>query len=380
MLISGVRFLLFGLVNSRLIIDPEDAAISTNPSQLRYPRSSNLEHCGRSCSLPSCFCGKGIPGGLSPDQTPQFVVLSFDDAVNDLNRDFYRRVFNSRVNPDGCPIAATFFVSHEWTDYSQVHELYQGGHEMSSHSVTHSQPSGRGVLGWGQELGGQAQLLSTHGLVEPEDVAGVRAPFLETGGDPMFTAMEQFGFLYDSSFPSRYESSPLWPYTAHQGIRQACNIPPCPAASHPNIWEIPMIMMTDGSGGQCSMLDACRYDETVDSIQRMLTRNFLRHYTDSSKPPFPMAYHAAWFRSRPHREEAFVKFIDSLLEFPDVFFVTGHQLISWISNPVPLSEYINSKHCDNDYRKVKRCQRKTCSYGGRMFVTCSVCPDKYPWI
>jgi hypothetical protein len=25
-----------------------------------------------------------------------------------------------RRNPNGCPIAATFFVSHEWTDYGQV--------------------------------------------------------------------------------------------------------------------------------------------------------------------------------------------------------------------------------------------------------------------
>ena len=33
-----------------------------------------------------CYCGGNeIPGGFSPDQIPQFVLLTFDDAVNDLN-------------------------------------------------------------------------------------------------------------------------------------------------------------------------------------------------------------------------------------------------------------------------------------------------------
>ena len=33
----------------------------------------------------------------------------------------------SRKNPNGCPIAATFYVSHEWTDYGLVQSLYSGG-------------------------------------------------------------------------------------------------------------------------------------------------------------------------------------------------------------------------------------------------------------
>ena len=242
-----------------------------------YPGTPKTGSCERNCSLPACFCGRGIPGGLSQHQTPQFVLLSFDDAVNDLNRDFYNRLFAGRVNPNGCPIAATFFVSHEWTDYSQVHQLYTAGHEISSHSVTHSHPSGRGESSWALEIGGQAELLSRHALVEPSHITGVRAPFLETGGDPMFRAISRLGFQYDSSLPSRYQSPALWPYTAHQGARQACSIPPCPSLSHPEVWELPMTMMTDGLGGQCAMLDACRYEETEDSIQRMLTRNFVRN-------------------------------------------------------------------------------------------------------
>ena len=33
---------------------------------------------------------------------------------------FYEDLFGGRFNPNGCPIKATFYVSHEWTDYAQV--------------------------------------------------------------------------------------------------------------------------------------------------------------------------------------------------------------------------------------------------------------------
>ena len=90
------------------------------------------------CLLPDCFCGgKDIPGDLPVEQVPQIVLLTFDDSVNDLNKQLYMDLFEKgRVNPNGCPISATFYVSHEWTDYSQVQNLYADGHEMASHTVS----------------------------------------------------------------------------------------------------------------------------------------------------------------------------------------------------------------------------------------------------
>ncbi|MPC23205.1 hypothetical protein E2C01_016245 [Portunus trituberculatus] len=74
---------------------------------------------------------------LSPVEVPQLVLLTFDDAVNDLNKGLYNDLFNvGRKNPNGCPIASTMYVSHEWTDYSQVQDLYAEGHEIASHSVS----------------------------------------------------------------------------------------------------------------------------------------------------------------------------------------------------------------------------------------------------
>jgi hypothetical protein len=34
----------------------------------------------------------------------QFVLLTFDDAVNSLNEKFFAELFKDRFNPNGCPI------------------------------------------------------------------------------------------------------------------------------------------------------------------------------------------------------------------------------------------------------------------------------------
>jgi len=57
------------------------------------------------CKLPDCYCGgTEIPGGFKPEQIPQFVLLTFDDAVNGLNHDFFGKLFKGRFNPNECPI------------------------------------------------------------------------------------------------------------------------------------------------------------------------------------------------------------------------------------------------------------------------------------
>ena len=64
------------------------------------------------------------------------MLLTFDDAVTALNYEYITEAINGRKNPDGCPAAATFFTSHEYTDYSKVHLLWSQGHEIALHSIT----------------------------------------------------------------------------------------------------------------------------------------------------------------------------------------------------------------------------------------------------
>ena len=44
----------------------------------------------------------------------------FDIDLHMSLQAFYEDLFGGRFNPNGCPIKATFYVSHEWTDYAQV--------------------------------------------------------------------------------------------------------------------------------------------------------------------------------------------------------------------------------------------------------------------
>ena len=43
-------------------------------------------------------------------------------------------------------------MSHEWTDYSQVQNLYADGHEIASHTVTHSHGTNFNEEKWANEV------------------------------------------------------------------------------------------------------------------------------------------------------------------------------------------------------------------------------------
>ena len=65
------------------------------------------------------------------DNVPQMIMISFNGAVTGQNMDMYNRIFKSnRVNPNGCTVKGTFFVSHKYTNYSAVTELHRRGHEI----------------------------------------------------------------------------------------------------------------------------------------------------------------------------------------------------------------------------------------------------------
>ncbi|XP_025986178.1 uncharacterized protein LOC105199736 isoform X2 [Solenopsis invicta] len=337
------------------------------------------------CLLPDCSCGgSDIPGGIPNEQTPQIVLLTFDDAVNDLNKPLYSELFeNGRKNPNGCPISATFYVSHEWTDYSQVQNLYADGHEMASHTVSHSFGEQFSARKWAREVAGQREILAAYGGVKLEDVRGMRAPFLSVGGNNMFKMLWDTNFTYDSSMPIYENRPPSWPYTLDYKLFHDCMIPPCPTRSYPGLWEVPMVMWQDLNGGRCSMGDACSNPPTPDGVYKMLIKNFERHYT-TNRAPFGLFYHAAWF-TQPHHKEGFISFLDTIVAMDDVWVITNWQAIQWIRNPTPLAllHTFEPFGCHYPDRPKKCNNAKVCNLwhksGVRYMKTCQACPDIYPW-
>ncbi|EGI57841.1 hypothetical protein G5I_14028 [Acromyrmex echinatior] len=319
-----------------------------------------------------------------PEEIPQIVLLTFDDSVNDLNKGLYSDLFEKgRKNPNGCPISATFYVSHEWTDYSQVQNLYASGHEIASHTVSHSFGEQFSARKWAREVAGQREILSAYGGVKLEDVRGMRAPFLSVGGNNMFKMLWDTNFTYDSSMPIYENRPPSWPYTLDYKLFHDCMIPPCPTRSYPGLWEVPMVMWQDLNGGRCSMGDACSNPPTPDGVYKMLIKNFERHYT-TNRAPFGLFYHAAWF-TQPHHKEGFISFLDTIVAMDDVWVITNWQAIQWIRNPTPLAllHTFEPFGCHYPDRPKKCNNAKVCNLwhksGVRYMKTCQACPDIYPW-
>jgi len=337
------------------------------------------------CRLPDCRCGSTeTPGNMSAKRLPQLVILTFDDSVNDLNKGLYQEIFHpSRKNPNGCPIAATFYVSHEWTDYGLVQSLYSDGHEIASHSISHSFGEQFSKKKWMKEMAGQREILSGFAGIKLEDVRGIRAPFLAIGGNPMFSMLYEANFTYDSSMPIYENKPPSFPYTMDYQLAHDCMIPPCPNRAYPGVWEVPLVMWNDLKEGRCSMADACNNPSTAEGVYYMIMKNFQRHY-NTNRAPFGLSYHPAWFTT-PHHREGFELFLDTIVAMEDVWLVSAWQTIQWMRDPQPIERAESFPPFQCDYKeRPPRCDKpKVCNLwhksGVRYMRTCQECPEIYPW-
>lgn len=215
------------------------------------------------CQPPACRCASTSLDEITPvEQIPQLVMLTFDDAVTALNYEYVDRAINGRVNPDGCPAAATFFVSHEYTDYSKVHALWADGHEIALHSITHNHMTAHWkaitVDGLVAEFGEQLDIMEHFAKVDRREIRGMRLPLFQLSGNNSYEAIRRLGLEYDSSWPSQHYITPgLWPYSLDYRSIQDCPIGRCPNASLSDVWVNPILDWVDTEGFMCSMVDAC---------------------------------------------------------------------------------------------------------------------------
>ncbi|CAH1376199.1 unnamed protein product [Tenebrio molitor] len=350
------------------------------------------------CALPHCFCspnGAQIPGNLEPSQTPQMIVLTFDDAINYENWELYDKVLlNNWKNPNGCSIKATFFVSHQFNNYHQTQKLWNEGHEVAVHSVTHRAPEewwslNATVEDWFDEMVGQANILHKFARVRMKDIRGMRVPFLQVGWNRQFLMMKEFGFVYDSSVVAPFSNPPLWPYTLDHKIPHSCTSTKqnCPSRSYPGVWEMVMNQL-EVNDYSCAMVDSCPTDLSGDDVYRMLIHNFKRHYM-TNRAPFGLYFHSAWFKKQEYLD-AFQDFVAEVLQQPDVWFVTNWQAISWMKNPTPISRLNSFKpwNCDKLFaqNEIACSVPNVCKLYSKIFqqerylYTCFQCPKHYPWI
>jgi peptidoglycan/xylan/chitin deacetylase (PgdA/CDA1 family) len=379
------------------------------------------------CTLPKCAClSTQEPFKRDIGDFPQFVILTIDEAVRGTNYPLYRELLNIS-NPNGCPIQATFFVSHVDTNYQLVHELHRRGHEIASHSISKTASNEvwkkMNLTTWRAEMGGQRQILAKYAEIPIEDIVGARAPNLQTAGNITFTALQEEGFLYECSMPSRkYIHNPLFPYTLDYGFQRYddCQITPClkSGENYPGFWTVPMndyitIWPIEGTTQtlerECASVDACLLyhveeqtagkPETIEETVKLFDENFERFYMHN-KAPFPMFLREAWLTENHNRQEGLINFIKKLTQKKDVFFVSIKEVINWMEsgeNKTALHEYQQSTcvktppetECMLHQGMPIEQQGTHCKYdkltqlGGQNkdMITClSDCPKNYPWV
>lgn len=313
-------------------------------------RAMDFKCSASNCKLPECHCaGHSIPGGLRPEDVPQVVLITFDDAVNWDNWELYLRLFppdGSRRNPNGCPIGATFFVSHNFSDYCMVRKLHAGGQEIADHSVTHRLPHAwwaeANNLDISHEILTQRKNLADLAEIPIADIKGWRSPFLQPSGDNMFEVLHQHNFTYDATmtypFPRNVYSPVMWPFTLDYSYTLVCNIQPCPKNVYPGFWIVPVVVMMDYREHlPCAYLDHCTNEpRNQDETFEMLWKNFLRNYR-TNRAPMYVNLHSIWLETGFHLD-AMDEFLLRLGTMKDVFVLPIHKSLDWVRQPTPLAQ------------------------------------------
>ncbi|RXG53573.1 hypothetical protein Avbf_16881 [Armadillidium vulgare] len=360
------------------------------------------------CTLPECFCYNQpyeTPGNLKPETIPQMIMITFDDAVNNNNVDLYTYLFNNeRKNPNGCSIKSTFFVSHKYTNYSAVQELYRQGHEIAVHSISHNDSESFWTEAskeeWAREMAGNREIIKNFANISDQVIYGVRAPYLRVGGNNQFTMMEENFFLYDSTITAPLQNPPLWPYMLFYRMPHTChgNGQKCPTRSFA-IWEIVMNEMDRREDPNieedlpgCAMVDSCFSTKpTAEQFYNFLNNNFNRHY-DTNRAPMGLFFHSAFLKNNQEILDMFTYWLDeTLANYPDVYFVTMTQSLLWIQDPQPIANIGNyeawKEAClpvgqPNCPGTAHNCELNTEELPGETIrlPTCMTCPNRYPWL
>lgn len=243
---------------------------------------------------------------------------------------------------------------------------------------------------WVDEVIGMKEILHTFSNVSRDDLLGVRAPFMKSGGNNMMSMIYDYGLDYDSSLAVPPSEVPLWPYTLDFAIPHKCLSGNCPSRSFPGIWEFPLntFQMDDGTGGSCVLLDQCVFPDDAEVIFDFLLHNFQTHY-ESNRAPFLLNLHVNWVTDES-KISALDVFIDHVLEnYPGTWFVTMQQALQWMRNPVPatMAPSFDGWKCPRNRQPGCNIPR-TCAVkvddGPRSEVrymqVCGKCPERYPWL
>ncbi|KAF0290838.1 hypothetical protein FJT64_011004 [Amphibalanus amphitrite] len=358
------------------------------------------------CQLPSCFCsetGNQIPGNLTPEQVPQMIMITFNGAINNNNIDLFDDLFSpSRLNPNGCPMKGTFFVSHKYTNYTAVQDLHNRGHEIGVFSITQNDTANywtnASTEEWAREMAGQRYIIEQFAGIADNSVVGMRTPYLRVGGNNQFSMMDDQTFLYDSTITAPLGDLPIWPYTLLNKMPHPChgNAQKCPTRAFP-VWEMVMNELDrredpriDDNLPGCAQVDSCSNILNGEQFYNFLNHNFDRHYL-TNRAPLSLNFHSAWLKKGDFLDYLLRWIEDIQISVTDVYFVTMTQVIEWMQEPLDVQQTKTFASwltkCDEStgFECTKpggsNCALHTDGVAGTFNMqTCKRCPPNFPWL
>lgn len=315
------------------------------------------------CLAPDCVCAATAPpGGLAPEDTPQFIVITHDDAITADTNKGIRAIIDQHTNRNGCNVPATFYVLTLGTQCELTKLFWEQNSEISIHSSTHvplTPPLLDNPKKLAAEMFGARTFLNETCGIPLEDMVGFRAPLL-VHSPKQREALVQAGMLYDTSIPEFWgpnsEISPngsvrLWPYTMDSSIPQNCAYFAGTVCnqneSYPGLWEFPVLNTQAENGSLLYSMDPGR--DTQDGgyaaqdvlglpaaeLEALLKANFDYSY-NGNRAPFGIYVHTPWFTEG--NIQAANNFLKYALELNNTWVVTVRQVLEWMQDPVPAGE------------------------------------------
>ncbi|KAJ7052258.1 hypothetical protein C8F01DRAFT_1033457 [Mycena amicta] len=360
------------------------------------------------CKLPKCNCASvNPPGGLSPSETPMFLVFTADDAVQSYTLDAVNQFLAQRKNPNGCQPRMTYYVSLAYTNYTLVTDWFVAGNEIADHTMTHvGEPSDL-------EINGNLQALNALAGIPYKNIIGFRAPFLNYSVDTL-KLLYAANFTYDSSSAGSIPvtdpgTDAFWPYTLDNGMANDCLDVPGSCKGQPvlpGFWEFPMYALFDSRGQEGIHLmdpwldnpNGLDHPNDTATLEYMKA-TFTAHY-NGNRQPFGLYTHPAHLSKtdpgvNPSNSTIGMinDFLDWAQEQPNVWIVSNEQLLAWVQNPVPISQLdsVEALKCSTPSvdASTKICNGipqneagllSHCDFPDFPFFTCYGCPEVEPTV
>lgn len=340
------------------------------------------------CQLPECQCASNSPpGGLTPDQIPQFVLVSHDNALDGLPYKLVQGILGKKEQSNGCPVPVTWFAMFYHSDCNVAQDAIAKGDEVAMQTnrfdptdpFTATDPAPKydsrdpktGKPSVEIEITMSRKHWHDVCNISYSNMVGFRAPNYYNN-PPIRKALAKNGYLYDSTIIERwYTNSPtspsqdrvLWPYTMDAGIPQECGfmgptVGKCQEGEeHEGLWEVPLYQAQEGETmyGVGSLGDTEAGLPAISDMTQFL-KDQLDGHLKNGRTPMQLSMHYGWLTNREDKVDpscsnagcelypndnakAVGKFLDYALKQEAVRFVTYSDFIRWMQDPVPLDKF-----------------------------------------